>query len=195
MVSSRLRFLADPYIARLVRPLARVGINPSFITLLGFGFSVIAGLMYASGNLIFAFLSLLLGSVLDVADGALARLTDKVSAFGGFMDSLTDRYSDAIILAGIAVYLQDHYILIIIVIVGSLLVSYTRARAEMEMDVKCDVGYGERAERLIIIMAATLVEATDPALNAIYWALVALAVLTHFTVAQRIWHTYKVLNK
>ncbi len=151
--------------------------------------------MYASDNLIFALLTLTIGSILDATDGAVARLSNKVSAFGGFMDSLTDRYSDAIILVGIAVYLQDHYLLIITVLVGSLLVSYTRARAEMEISGKCDVGYGERAERLIIIMTATLVEATTPALNAIYWALVVLAVLTHFTVAQRIWHTYKVLEK
>ncbi len=195
MVSSKFRSKADPYITRIVAPIAKTGINPSLITLLGFTFTIIAALMYASDNLIFALLTLTIGSILDATDGAVARLSNKVSAFGGFMDSLTDRYSDAIILVGIAVYLQDHYLLIITVLVGSLLVSYTRARAEMEISGKCDVGYGERAERLIIIMTATLVEATTPALNAIYWALVVLAVLTHFTVAQRIWHTYKVLEK
>ena len=193
MVSSKLRSTVDPFITRIVAPIAKV--NPSLITLFGFTFSIIAGLMYASGNLIFAFITLALGSVLDVADGAVARLTNRVSAFGGFLDSLTDRYSDAVILTGIAVYLQGHYLLVITALVGSLLVSYTRARSEMEIDGKCNVGYGERAERLIIIMAATLVEAASPGLNAIYWAVVLLAVLTHFTVAQRIWYTYKALEK
>ncbi|HDH28374.1 MAG TPA: CDP-alcohol phosphatidyltransferase family protein [Euryarchaeota archaeon] len=193
MVSSKLRSTVDPFITRIVAPIAKV--NPSLITLFGFTFSIIAGLMYASGNLIFAFITLALGSVLDVADGAVARLTNRVSAFGGFLDSLTDRYSDAVILTGIAVYLQGHYLLVITALVGSLLVSYTRARSEMEINGKCNVGYGERAERLIIIMAATLVEAASPGLNAIYWAVVLLAVLTHFTVAQRIWYTYKALEK
>ncbi len=195
MVSSRFRSTADPYITRIVAPIAKAKVNPSLITLLGFAFSIIAGLMYASSNLIFALLSLALSSVLDAADGAVARLSNRVSAFGGFLDSLTDRYSDAVILAGIAVYLQGHYLLVIAVLVGSLLVSYTRARSEMEIEGKCDVGYGERAERLIIIMAATIAEVIVPSLNAVYWALVVLAVLTHFTVVQRIWHTYKVLEK
>ncbi|GBE18227.1 CDP-diacylglycerol--inositol 3-phosphatidyltransferase [archaeon BMS3Abin16] len=193
MVSSKLRSTVDPYITRIVAPIAKV--NPSLITLFGFAFSIIAGLMYASGNLIFAFITLTLGSVLDAADGAVARLSNRVSAFGGFLDSLTDRYSDAVILTGIAVYLKGHYLLVITALVGSLLVSYTRARSEMEIDGKCNVGYGERAERLIIIMAATLVEAANPGLNAVYWAVVLLAVLTHFTVAQRIWYTYKALEK
>lgn len=195
MVSSKLRSTADPYITRIVAPIAKAKVNPSLITLLGFTFSIIAGLMYASGNLIFALLSLALGSVLDAADGAVARLSNRVSAFGGFLDSLTDRYSDAVILTGIAVYLQGHYLLVITALVGSLLVSYTRARSEMEINGKCNVGYGERAERLIIIMAATIVEAASPGLNAIYWAIVVLAVLTHFTVAQRIWYTYEALEK
>ncbi len=195
MVSSKLRSTVDPYITRIVAPIAKAKVNPSLITLFGFAFSIIAGLMYASGNLIFAFITLTLGSVLDATDGAVARLSNRVSAFGGFLDSLTDRYSDAVILTGIAVYLQGHYLLVITALVGSLLVSYTRARSEMEIDGKCNVGYGERAERLIIIMAATLVEAASPGLNAIYWAVVLLAVLTHFTVAQRIWYTYKALEK
>lgn len=195
MVSSKLRSTADPYITRIVAPIAKANVNPSFITLTGFAFSVIAALMYASGNLIFALFTLALGSVLDAADGAVARLSNKVSAFGGFLDSLTDRYSDAAILAGIAVYLQGHYLLVITALVGSLLVSYTRARSEMEIKGKCNVGYGERAERLILIMAATGVEIVNPGLNAIYWAIVVLAGLTHFTVAQRIWYTHQVLEK
>ncbi|MFV2040708.1 MAG: CDP-alcohol phosphatidyltransferase family protein, partial [Candidatus Hydrothermarchaeales archaeon] len=79
MVSSKLRSTADPYITRIVAPIAKAKVNPSLITLLGFTFSIIAGLMYASGNLIFALLSLTLGSVLDAADGAVARLSNRVS--------------------------------------------------------------------------------------------------------------------
>jgi CDP-diacylglycerol--glycerol-3-phosphate 3-phosphatidyltransferase len=107
---------------------------------------------------------------------------------------MSDRYSDSIVLIGIALYLSGHYLLIFIVIVGTLMVSYTRARSEMEIE-QCDVGFGERAERLIIIIGATFLETVNSGLNVLYWALVLLAILTHATVAQRIWHTYKVLKK
>jgi archaetidylinositol phosphate synthase len=194
MVSSRFRSLADPYVAIIARPIANRRLNPSVITLSGFGLSVLAATMFASGNLIFASFALLIASFLDVIDGAVARLSNRVTPFGGFLDSVSDRYSDAVILAGIALYLKDHYILIFIVLVGSLLVSYTRARAEKEIE-KCDVGVGERAERLVIIIASTLIEAMVPGLNALYWGLVLLAGLTHLTVAERIWFTYAALKK
>jgi archaetidylinositol phosphate synthase len=162
---------------------------------MGLGFTLLAADMYASGNLIFASVALVIASVLDLADGAIARLNEKVTPFGGFLDSLTDRYSDAIILYGIAVFLGGHFLLIFTVLVGSLLVSYTRARAEMEIE-KCDVGIGERAERLIILLIATVVHALNIFdVNVIYWALVILAILTHVTVIQRVFFTYRALKK
>jgi archaetidylinositol phosphate synthase len=195
MVSSRLRTVTDPYIAFFARPLAKTGLNPSFFTFMGLGFTLLAADMYASGNLIFASVALVIASVLDLADGAIARLNEKVTPFGGFLDSLTDRYSDAIILYGIAVFLGGHFLLIFTVLVGSLLVSYTRARAEMEIE-KCDVGIGERAERLIILLIATVVHALNIFdVNVIYWALVILAILTHVTVIQRVFFTYRALKK
>jgi phosphatidylglycerophosphate synthase len=151
--------------------------------------------MYAKDNLIFASLALIISSIFDVADGAVARLNKQVSAFGGFFDSLSDRYSDAAVLIGIALYLEDHYLLVFVVLIGSYLVSYSRARAEMEIK-KCDVGIGERAERLVILIVATIIQASNIfRSNAIYWALIVLALITHFTVLQRIWYTYRVLEK
>lgn len=195
MVSSKLRVFTDPYISNLAKPLARTGINPSFITLFGLSFSIIAGIMYAKHNLIFASLALIFSSLFDVADGAVARLNKQVSAFGGFFDSLSDRYSDAVVLIGIALYLENHYLLVFVVLIGSYLVSYSRARAELEIK-KCDVGIGERAERLVILIVATIIQASNIIMaNAIYWALIVLAVITHFTVIQRIWYTYNVLEK
>jgi archaetidylinositol phosphate synthase len=194
MVSSRLRSAAEPYIVFIARPIAKTGLNPSFLTLIGLGFSVLAGFMYATHNLIFAFLALLVASITDVLDGNVARISKRVTAFGGFLDSLVDRYSEAFILIGIGLFLGGHFILVFIVLAGSFLVSYSRARAELEIE-KCDVGIGERAERLIILMAATIIHATDIIMvNALYWALVLLAILTHLTVAQRAWFTYKKLE-
>ncbi|MEE9565059.1 MAG: hypothetical protein V3V63_05065, partial [Candidatus Hydrothermarchaeaceae archaeon] len=102
--------------------------------------------------------------------------------------SVADRYADAFILIGIAMYLNEHHVLIMVVIVGSILVSYSRARAETVID-KCDVGLAERSERLIILMVATLLAIAG--VNLFYEALVLLAVLTHLTVLQRILYTRK----
>ncbi len=195
MVSSRFRTFAENYSMRLARPLARLGLSPSAITLAGAGFGVIAAIMYARGNLIFAFFAVLLASLSDIADGAVAKLTNSQSALGGFLDSVLDRYSDSIILIGIGIYLPEHLLLVLVVLFGTLLVSYTRARAEMEIE-KCDIGIGERAERLTIIMAATVLDAAGITnISFLYWALVVLAVLTHFTAIQRIWFTYGALKK
>lgn len=193
MVSSRLRTAASPYTARLARPLAALGLSPNSITLIGLFFSFITALMYISHNLIFAFIGLLFTSLADAADGAVAKISGKTTRFGGFLDSVADRYSDALILLGIGVYLGDQYLLVLVALVGTLLVSYTRARAEMEID-KCDVGIGERAERLVILSLATLLEASNILQNALLISLVLLIVLTHSTALQRIWYTYRALN-
>jgi archaetidylinositol phosphate synthase len=195
MLKSKYRNSAEPFIDFIAKPLARAGLSPNFITFLGVGFSIVAGYMYATHNLIFAFFALLLAAVSDAVDGAVARLTKKESPFGGVLDSVLDRYSDTAILVGIAFFLADHYLLVFIVLVGSFLVSYTRARAELEIE-KCDVGIGERAERLIILIIATVIQAMNIAgVNALYWALVILAVLTHLTVVQRVWFTYNTLKE
>lgn len=193
MVSSRFRSTSQPFVDALIRPLVSLGLSPSFYTLLGLGLTAFAGFLYATGNILGATFVLIVASVLDVVDGALARMTGQVTAFGGFLDSVTDRLSDALILGGIALYLQS-FELVFVVLVGSFLVSYTRARAEMEIE-KCDVGVGERADRLIILIAASIVEGLQLiSASVIYLALMLLAFLTYFTVMQRIWYTYKTLN-
>jgi phosphatidylglycerophosphate synthase len=138
------------------------------------------------GSLAAALLFLLLTGFFDVMDGAVARVTRRVTRFGGFLDSLYDRYSDSAILLGLAVYLDQYYLLIFIVLVGSLMVSYSRSKAENYLQ-RCDVGIAERAERLIILAAATLVEALGflPRGKVFLAALVILAFLTHLTVLQR----------
>ncbi len=192
MVSSRFRTIMTPYVEAIVKPIVRTGIDPGWLTVSGLGFSVFAAIMYSADKLFLAVIALAVSSIFDVADGAVARQSGRVTRFGGFLDSLTDRYSDSLIFIGIALFFRDHYILIMVALVGSLLVSYTRARAEMEIE-KCDVGFGERAERLLIIIAATVAEALFPGVNALYWGLVLLAVITHLTVVQRIVFTYRKL--
>jgi len=151
-----------------------------------------AGLFYAWRNLIFASLSLGLAGLMDAVDGALARMEGKATPFGGILDSVSDRYADALVLTGLALYLPEHLLVVIAALVGSLLVSYTRARAELEME-RCDVGAGERAERLVILLLGSLLEAGGVE-KAVYWALVLLAFIAHLTVLQRLWHARKTLG-
>ena len=194
MLSARYRSSAAPYIHLVAGPLAKAGVNPSIITFLGVVLSIIAGIMYATHNLIFASMALVFASIADAVDGAVARLSKKDSPFGGVLDSVLDRYSDTAILVGIAFFFNAHFLLVFIALVGSFLVSYSRARAELVIE-RCDIGFGERAERLIILIAATVLQALNPDVNALYWALVLLALITHLTVAQRVLYTYKVLKR
>lgn len=193
---SRFRNYLDFVITPIARVLAGIGISPNALTILGFISSILTAVAFAYKELTCAFYLLLVTSFLDAIDGAVAKAADKTSKFGGFLDSVLDRYSDAFILLGLMLYLQKHYMLIFIVLVGSILVSYTRARAELVIP-KCDVGIAERAERLIILIVATFLEVFKifPSVDVFYAALVLLAVLTHATVLHRIIYTYLGVRK
>ena len=195
MVSSKLRSFSNEITTPIAEVLVRFGVNPNILTLIGFSFSIAAAYMFTQNNLMLVFYFLLFASIFDLLDGAVARVSNQVTKFGGILDSITDRYSDAIILLGLAIYLDSHFLLIFIVLVGALMVSYTRSRAELVIE-KCAVGIAERAERLVIIMAATLIEALNifPKIDAFYLALIFLAIITHITVLYRIFYTYTVLN-
>jgi CDP-diacylglycerol--glycerol-3-phosphate 3-phosphatidyltransferase len=139
-------------------------------------------LFYWSGAAVFV-----LGSVLDILDGALARLSGKGTPFGAFLDSTTDRVSEAFMLGSIALvfYRHGHEVALAFTfaaMAGSFLVSYTRARAEA-LGLKGDVGIGSRAERVVVITAGLVLAPW----GALQWAIYLLAATAWFTVGQRIW--------
>lgn len=191
MLSSKFRRCSDFLVLPLARVVAKSGINPNALTVFGLVCSAAAMGAFAMKEPGYALLMLLLTSFFDVIDGAVARETNRVSRLGGFLDSVSDRYSDFFILLGVMLYLEKYYVLILVVIVGSFLVSYTRAKAELLMP-KCDVGIAERAERLLIIIIATFLTVFN--VDVFYAALVLLAVLTHVTVIQRVVYTYSNLK-
>ncbi len=195
MVSSRLRSFSNGITSPIAEVIDKFGISPNMITFFSLFFSIAAAYMFTENNLVFAFYMLLLASFSDLMDGAVARVSNRVTPLGGILDSIIDRYSDAIILLGLAIYLDSHFLLIFIVLVGTLMVSYTRARVEREIQ-KCAVGIAERAERLILLMAATLIEAFNifPKVDAFYYVLIILALITHLTVLYRFYYTYTVLS-
>jgi CDP-diacylglycerol--glycerol-3-phosphate 3-phosphatidyltransferase len=122
----------------------------------------------------------------DFFDGALARLANCVSAFGAFLDSVVDRYSDLMVLLGVVLYYEQladtsGVCLTLVTLVGTIMVSYTKARAQ-SIGVACEIGLMERPERLIVLIAGA-------AFNVLTPAIVVLAVLTNLTALQRILHT------
>ena len=189
MVSDFLRRTSRPLLDVIARGLARLGFTPNLLTLIGLLLNVGVGVLLALGHLRLGGALVLVVSLFDSLDGAVARYTDRVTKFGAFLDSTTDRYEEAALFCGLMWYfatlgLRQEVILCGVALFGSLAVSYTRARAE-GLAIKCKVGLFSRIER-IITLAVGLVLGLPLA------TLWVLAVLTHFTALQRIWHVRRV---
>jgi CDP-diacylglycerol--glycerol-3-phosphate 3-phosphatidyltransferase len=166
---------------------ARIPVSPNVLTIAGFVITI-----GASATLVFHMrlggALVLLGAFFDVLDGVVARAHGKESLFGAFLDSVLDRYSDAVIFLSVAVNLSIHNnpvgaMLSLGVLVGAVLVSYVRARAE-GLGIDCKVGIMERPERIILTVFGAVSGLIIPAL----WVLF---ILTHITVGQRILHVRK----
>jgi archaetidylinositol phosphate synthase len=184
----------------------KLGFTPNKISIVGFILSLASAAAYAVAPMqSVLFLVLAVGFMLasgfcDTMDGIVARTFNQASAFGAFFDSVLDRYADAAIYAGIIIggLLNPIWglwgpIFSLIALTGSVLVSYTRARAE-SMGIKMEsVGFAERAERMLILGIFTICAMFYlPALNI---GMIVLAVITNITVIQRVYHVFKVLKK
>ena len=170
------------------RLMGRLGISPTVFTLFGLVLAVGAGVAFAFGRLRTGALLVLAAGFADMVDGAVARANESGSAFGAFMDSVVDRYSEAAYFTGLIYFYaagRDKVmaVLAVLVLTGSLFVSYTKARAESFID-ECKVGIMERPERVILLALGYLVGGYGPLV-----ALLLLAALTHFTAVHRIFYT------
>jgi CDP-diacylglycerol--glycerol-3-phosphate 3-phosphatidyltransferase len=187
--------------SRSVTRLARTRITPNILTTTGVSLCLLAAILVPFENradtlLVYwlAAFIFVVGSLLDILDGALARVGGKSTPFGAFIDSTTDRVGEGAMLAAIALVFSRHgedwaVVLAVAAVVGSFLVSYTRARAEA-LGLKGDVGLGSRAERVVLITAG-LVFAPWGGLP---WAILVLAVTAWLTVVQRVLHVRKQLS-
>jgi len=192
---TKLKAKVQSAIAAQAKTANKIGLTPNMISVVGIVLAFLAALAYTRGheNLILAVVLLLLSGYCDVLDGAIAILCEKATPFGGFLDSLLDRYADSAVYAGIILGGLCTIPWGLIALIGSLLVSYTRARAEAA-DVKMEtIGIAERAERILILAVASLTEIFLT--NAVEAAIILLAILTNLTVLQRSIHTYKALKK
>jgi CDP-diacylglycerol--glycerol-3-phosphate 3-phosphatidyltransferase len=179
---------------QLMSRLGAVPITPNQLTVIGFGVTTVSGVLLFERHYVWAAVVFVLGSLLDALDGALARAHGKMSEFGAFLDSTLDRVSDGIILGAIALVLAedgDMFALacVFVALVGSFLISYTRAKAEA-LGLRGDVGLMSRLERIVLLAVAIPFGGHGSLPYAVY----LLAALTAFTVLQRVLHVYRELN-
>ena len=195
-IQDRALAVLSPY---LFEPLIRRRVDPNIVTTFGFLVTISAGIAFFMGHVRIAGLLVLIGGVIDIIDGQVARGTGMASVFGSFYDSTLDRVSEIVVFLGIfSLYGGGHpdfdypwmVYTVALAMAGSLMVSYTRARAEA-LGMDCKVGLMQRLERVVLIGGAALLfgGAFDGAV--LTWVLILMAVLTNFTAFQRIVWVYR----
>jgi len=184
---------------KIVHGLALTRISPNALTFLGLVINVIAAILFGLANadnqrrmFLYAGLVIIGAGIFDMVDGRVARATNQVTQFGGFFDSVIDRYSDVALFFGLLVYYARanrffYVVLTALVMVSSVMVSYARARAESLIP-SCKAGFMERPERIVLLILGALFNRMGPVL----WVI---AVLSTITVIHRIRYTYQVLRE
>ncbi len=180
---------------KIVHGLALTRINPNFLTFFGLVINIVAAVLFGYGDadnqarlFRWAAVTIIGAGIFDMVDGRVARATGQVTEFGGFFDSVIDRYSDVVLYFGLLVYYARanrffYVVLTALVMVTSVMISYTRARAESLIG-KCKVGFMERPERIVLVIIGGLFNVMAPVL----WVI---AVIGNITVVHRILYTYR----
>ena len=174
-------------IVGIVRGLALARIHPNVLTFIGLLINIWAAILLGQGNFRVAGYVIIGAGIFDMVDGRVARETNQVTRFGGFFDSVLDRYSDLALLMGLLVYYGNinrplYVVLTAIVMTASVMISYTRARAENEIPT-CKVGFLERPERVVLLIIGALFDRMAPVL----WVI---AVMGNLTVVHRMIYTF-----
>jgi CDP-diacylglycerol--glycerol-3-phosphate 3-phosphatidyltransferase len=179
-LQERVRRIFDP----LVLLMLRLHVSPAVLTAAGLVLSAASAVAIWKGKPALAAVLLLLGGICDTLDGAIARATKSATKFGAFIDSTIDRYSEVVVFLALAWRFRDSVTLVgvVLAITGSLLVSYTRARAE-GLGEECKVGLLERPERLVLLIIGLF--AGWRVTEIVIWVI---AILAHVTAVQRMLH-------
>lgn len=182
---------------RLMAPISHSRVTPNMLTIVGLLLNLLTAVVIGGGYLFASGVLLLFAGIFDMADGALARVKNASSAFGDFLDATLDRLAEASIGLGLLWHALARHDdvqvgLIYAVVLGSIMISYARARAEV-LNLDCEVGLMPRPER-IVILAIGLILAQVTREFALSVILGVLCVSTYYTVAQRIVHVYRVTH-
>jgi len=172
----------------IVRWLALSRIHPNVLTFIGLMINIWAAYLFAAGSFRWAGVVVIGAGLFDMVDGRVARASNQVTRFGGFFDSVIDRYSDLALYMGLLVYYASinrffYIVLTAVVMTGSVMTSYARARAENTIP-KCKVGFLERPERVVLIIIGALFLR----MAAVLWVL---AILSNLTVIHRMIYTWQ----
>ena len=175
----------------IIRVCAALGIHPNVLTLIGVIINFVAAWHFALGRFVTAGFIMLVANIFDFIDGKVAEATDQKSEFGGFWDSVMDRFSDLSLFVGVIyLYAQlgrtDYVMIAAFAMMFSVMTSYTRARAESVIE-KCKVGFMERPERIVLVM----IGAFTNRMAAVLWVILVLSVVT---VLDRIYFTWRELK-
>jgi phosphatidylglycerophosphate synthase len=187
-ISGRIGAGGKQIVDSIVEGLAMLRVHPNILTLIGLLINIYAMILFAKGIFLWAGVVIVLAGIFDMVDGEVARRTKRVTKFGAFFDSVIDRYSDMLLLLGLVIwYAKINRIFYVgltgMVLIGSVLTSYTRARAESLIPA-CKVGFLERPERIVLLIIGSLADR----MAAVLWVM---AILSNWTVSQRIWYTWR----
>jgi CDP-diacylglycerol--glycerol-3-phosphate 3-phosphatidyltransferase len=189
----------------IVSLLVRINPNPNVLSLIGLGINTFAAVLYGYGRFFFAGLVMIFANIFDILDGRVARKTGRVTKFGAFLDSSLDRLSDMSVYLGIMIfYARDteyhstlYSALTGAALIGSVMISYTSARAESLIP-KCDVGFLRRPERVVLLIIGSLTVwpgSTNPLLNKMPATIWLMTILSYWTFAQRIYHSWQQITE
>jgi CDP-diacylglycerol--glycerol-3-phosphate 3-phosphatidyltransferase len=186
---------ARDYQAQMRNRLIESRLTPNAISLTGLALCLVAAVLVWEEQFLLGGIAFIVGSVCDTLDGRYSRMSGKGSPFGAFLDSTLDRIEEGIVLAAVAHHFSADgddlaVAAVVVAVLASLMVSYTRARAEA-LGVECKVGIADRAVRVVILSAGLVFAGLDLLAPAVY----VLAALSTITVFQRIWHVRKELTR
>ncbi|MGD9047069.1 MAG: CDP-alcohol phosphatidyltransferase family protein [Anaerolineae bacterium] len=188
ILDQKAREYTRPALETIARRLAKWNLSPDAVTYIGLILTIGVAVLAALGEIRWAGVAYIVAALGDALDGTLARVSGKGSRFGAFLDSNIDRFEESIVFLGLSVYYavaggQWEIPLLLLVTVGSLMVSYSRARAEA-LGVECKVGFMTRVPRVVIMIAGMI-------LDQVFITLIILAVTTLFTSFHRMYHVWK----
>ncbi len=198
MFEAKLRSRISAILSPLAQAIVSLGITANMITLFGLLVNLVAAYYLASTRLVVAGLLILFGASFDMIDGAVARARTSTNSSGALLDSVIDRYSEAVIFLGALIYfhhLQNFFgvVLVFAAVIGSILVSYVRARAE-GLQIECKVGLMQRPERIVLLALGVLIQGVIPDQYTflqskgmiLFGVFALLAVTAHITAIQRL---------
>ena len=196
MLTQLLQTWARSVARRAAQIFVKTPITPNMLTLFGLVLNIAVAVLLATGHLVAGGVMVIVAGLFDMLDGALARITSRMSAFGAFLDSVVDRYSEAVVLLGLFLYYYPQpgnqglisVVLIYAILFGSMMISYARARAGA-LHIQNEVGLMARPERIVLIALGLLFPTV--LLLPILWIL---AIGTQITAIQRIIHVWQVTS-